>query len=113
MSDDTTQQLSAVRQALDGVAQSSKQLLVNQIALLQSEARENIDSAVNRLIEAFVAILLGFCGFVVLTISGIRMLERHVGQPVACAVVGGGYILGAILMSKLAAARRPIIGGDS
>lgn len=113
MSEPSSQQLLGVRQALDGVAQSGKQLLVNQIALVQAEARDNIDSAVSRLIEAFVAILLGFCGFVVLTVSGIRVLERHVGQPLACAAVGGLYLLVSYLLAKISAARRPIIGGDS
>lgn len=108
-----SEQLVGVRQALDGVAQSGKQLLVNQIALVQAEARESIDSAVTRLIEAFVAILLGLCGFVVLTVAGVQWLAQQMDQHIACAAVGVTYIAAAFILAKLSAARRPIIGGDS
>jgi hypothetical protein len=112
MSQDCNQQMSRVRTALDDVAQSGRQLIVNQLALVGAEAKEGLDGAVNRLIEAMLAILLGFCGFVVLTVAGIRQLELYVGQPIACAIVGGTYIIAAILFARASAGKRLIASKD-
>ena len=107
MNQDDTSNGTSVRQALEEVAQSGRQLMVNQIALVGAEAREGLDSAVNRLIEAFVAILLGFCGFVVLTVASIRLLEQQWGQPIACGVVGGVYLVASIMLARMSARKRP------
>ncbi len=104
---------SGVRDALEDVAQSGRQLLVNQFALVGAEAREGLDSAVNRLIEAFVAILLGFCGFVALTMAGIHQLQELVSKPIAYAIVGGSYMLAAFFLARMSAGKQPVTGKDN
>jgi len=111
MSQPETLDKNSLRGALDDVAQSGRQLLVNQFALVGAEAREGLDHAVNRLIEAIIAILLGFCGFVVLTVAGIRLLEQYLTQQSACALVGGLYIVVAVVLARLSAGKRPLTGG--
>lgn len=113
MSDSELSTSQGIKQAVESVADSGKQLMVNQFALIGAEAREGLDHAVNRLIEAFTAILLGFCGFIVLTIAGVRLLEAPLGQPVACGIVGGSYMLIAFFLARMSAGKHPVTGGDN
>ena len=112
MSQPETFDKNSIRGALDDVAQSGRQLMVNQFALIGAEAREGLDHAVTRLIEALFAILLGFCGFVVLTVAAIRLLEQYLTQQTACAIIGSLYIVTAVILARLSAGKRPVIGED-
>jgi hypothetical protein len=110
MSEPETLDRNSIRGALDDVAQSGRQLLVNQFALIGAEAKEGLDHAVNRLIEAIIAILLGFSGFAVLTVAVIRLLEGYLTQQNACAIVGGLYMVIAVILARLSAGKHVMTG---
>lgn len=105
--------LSPIREAIEDVAHNGRQLLVNQFALVGAEAREGLDRAVNRLIEAFTAILLGFLGFVILTMAGVHLLELQVGRPAAYGIVGGTYVVISYILARLSAGKNPITGNEA
>lgn len=113
MNQTDSQGLSPIREAIEDVAHNGRQLIVNQLALVGAEAREGLDHAVNRLIEAFTAILLGFCGFVILTMAGVHLLEEQVGRPSAYGIVGGVYVVVSFFLARMSAGKNPITGKDA
>lgn len=113
MNQSDSSSISPLREAIEDVAHNGRQLLVNQFALVGAEAREGLDHAVNRLIEAFTAILLGFCGFIILTMAGVHLLEAQVGRPSAYGIVGGAYMVVSFILARMSAGKHPITGKDN